>query len=120
MLNDIKAIFCFDIIDMHAEGGKADHLLNVKWLITQTALFSRRLLAETEGKGCPEYARSIVGLHRDFLLIHEMLAKDAFSRLDDETYACCPHEWTSDWFDHEDDLSHKVTYCCHCELEKRT
>ena len=105
---------------MHAEGGKADHLLNLKWLITQTALFSRRLLAETEGKGCPEYVRSMVRLHQEFLLSHESLSKTTIPRLDDQTYACCPHEWTSDWFDHDGGLSPKITYCRNCELEKRT
>jgi hypothetical protein len=105
---------------MHAEVGKPQHLLNLKWLISQTALFSRRLIAESDGEGCPEYLRSMVRLHQEFLLSHERLSKTALSRLDDETYACCPHEWTSDWFDQEGCLSPKVTYCRYCELEKRT
>ena len=105
---------------MRAECCDARDLVSLKWLVSQTAEFSRRLLSEVDAKGCPDYARSMIALHRDFLLSHGRTLKGLSAKLDDDIYSCCPHKWETDWFDSGADTSNRVTYCQLCELAKRS
>ena len=117
MLNDIKAIFCFDItIIMCSEDDYVDRLINLKWLISQTVRLSRMV---AQHPLCHKsFARQMVTAHEDFILRHNSVVDDVFRGLDQELYSSCQHEWTHDSIDDQSGGCRQICYCKVCELEK--
>ena len=117
MLNDIKAIFCFDITRvMYSDDDYVGKLMDLKWLISQTARFSR-MIAQHPLRH-KRFAKQMVTAHEDFLLRHDTIVNDFIRSVNQELYSSCLHDWTDDSIDDSLGGCHSICYCKVCELEK--